>query len=321
MSTGFWERHSDMIGSDKNHGRSQWILSSIVLIAALWGCAASANNMIAEKYRFSFKTKKSTCLLRINGLPTIDNATIPSGTMSAGFNITPYLENGANHIELLMGPHDSKDPTTLYPDSSCEVIFRKIKDGISDEISSYKLVVDDHGKITSKKSASEKSKYYAEGYTRQKNDYGLYKIRDAIIIEGLPAWSWVNARPVTNLDLDAIKKAYTDMAAMIGRRDIVKLKEITNVANQDIAFSQGVSPDFIFSSTDLPAHVMDKNFTLAPINWDEQTLITYANGRIFRFGTGFYQISPLQFINQDGLIIFSYDPYMSIINGKVIVVR
>lgn len=53
-----------------------------------------ADEMISGKYLFSFKTYKSTCLLRVNDFPAIDNTKIDSGTMSAGFNLTAFLETG-----------------------------------------------------------------------------------------------------------------------------------------------------------------------------------------------------------------------------------
>lgn len=301
-------------------------LNTGLIFASLYffSTLAGANSMAIVKYNFSFKSKKSTCLLRINDLPTIDNTTIPSGTMSAGFNITPYLENGANRIELLMGPQDNEDPKTLFPDSSCEVVLSKDDDGVTNEMSAYKLIVNDKGGIAAFKSSIENNVYnqkVVEGYAENDNDYGLYKVRGDVVIEGLPTWSWINARPVTELDLHEIRKAYVEMAGLIKLRDIEKLKEITKIANQEIAFTQGVSADLVFSSTDLPAHVMDKSFTLAPINWDEQKLKTYSNGRLFRLGAGFFQISPLQFINQDGEISFAWNPYLSIINGKITVVR
>lgn len=280
--------------------------------------------MEIPKYKFLLKSKKSTCLFRLNDLPAMDNTTIPSGTMSAGFNITPYLENGANRVELLMGPLDSKDPKTLFHDSSCDVTFSKIDDGVSEKLSTYKIIVDDKENITSLKPETDSDLYdkkIIEGYTKDEKDYGLYKVRGNIIVDGLPKWSWVNSRPVTEHDLHEIRKAYVEIAAMIKLKDIEKLKSITKIANQEIALSQGRTPDFIFSSTDLPAHVMSKDFTLAPINWDEYQLITYNNGRLFRLGVGFFQISPLQFVNSEGEISFGYNPYFSIINGKVTLVR
>lgn len=130
--------------------------------------------------------------------------------MSAGFNITPYIENGVNHIELLMGPQDSKDPKTLFPDSSCEVIFSKSNNNITDKISAYKLIVNEQGNISALKPTAENSIYdnkAVEGYTKNENDYGLYKVHGDIIIHGLPTWSWVNARPVEEHDLQEIQKS------------------------------------------------------------------------------------------------------------------
>lgn len=295
------------------------VFRGFLLMTALWSYAANASISFPEKYRFSFKTHKSTCLLRLNNFPAMDNTTIPSGTMSAGFNITPYLENGANRVELLMGPQDSKDPGTLFPNSTCEVTFSKITEGVSEKVSAYKVIVDNQKNITASKSSPDQK--ITEGYTKDAMDYGLYKVRGDLMVDGLPEWSWVNARPVTEGDLQAIRNAYAEIAALIKRKNIEELKAITQIANQEIALSLGSSSDFIFSSTGLPAHVMSKDFTLAPIDWDEYQLVTYNNGRLFRLAVGFFQISPLQFINPEGEISFGYNPYFSIINGKVTLVR
>ncbi|MBI0432208.1 IdsF, partial [Pectobacterium parmentieri] len=69
--------------------------------------------------------------------PAGDNTTIPSKTMSAGFNLTAFLENGNNDIELLMGPQDYEDPKTLFPDSSCQVIVTKDTETTSTEIANF----------------------------------------------------------------------------------------------------------------------------------------------------------------------------------------
>src|SRR5690606_4888431 len=107
-----------------------------------------SDHMINEKYLFSFKTNKSTCILRVNDIPAIENTLVYSGTISAGFNASAMLGNGSNYIELLMGGQDTDDPKTLFPDSSCELIISKDTKNIHTEIARFKLTVNEKHKIT-----------------------------------------------------------------------------------------------------------------------------------------------------------------------------
>ncbi|WP_420064963.1 IdsF [Pectobacterium colocasium] len=281
-----------------------------------------ADEMSSEKYLFSFKTYKSTCLLRVNDFPAIDNTKIDSGTMSAGFNLTAFLENGNNDIELLMGPQDHKDPKTLYPDSSCQVIVTKDTETTSTEIANFKLSVNEKGEITASESVNTaNSATVFEGYTQNEQDYGFYKIRGSLKATGLPRWAWVNATPVAEDDLQKIKIAYTDIWLMMKDRDIEGLKKITEISNQEMAFAEGSTTGMMFISTDFPQHVVDKQLTPLPIEWNKYKIIKYRDGRLFRLGVGFFQNSPLRFINSEGKIVFAYRPYFSIIDGKVTLVR
>ncbi|MBI0496363.1 IdsF, partial [Pectobacterium parmentieri] len=66
-----------------------------------------------------------------------------------------------------------------------------------------------------------------EGYTKNEKDYGFYKVRGRLKAAGLPRWSWFNATPVTEDDLQKIKVAYTDIWMMMKDRDIEGLKKVT----------------------------------------------------------------------------------------------
>ncbi|PWD57687.1 hypothetical protein [Pectobacterium parmentieri] len=295
-------------------------MAAFLLLALVF--PAKAEEGIKEKYLFSFKTYKSTCILRVNDLPAVDNTEMDSGTISAGFNLTAFLENGNNDVELLMGPLDHKDPKTLYPDSSCQVIVTKDTETTSTEIANFKLTVNEKGEITANNSATTaNSSTVFEGYTKNEKDYGFYKVRGSLKAAGLPRWSWVNATPVTENDLQKIKVAYTDIWMMMKDRDIEGLKKVTQISNQEMAFAEGSNTGMMFISTDFPQHVIDKKLTPLPIDWSKYKIIKYRDGRLFRLGVGFFQNSPLRFINEEGKIVFAYRPYFSIIEGKVTLVR
>ncbi|WP_173410213.1 IdsF [Serratia fonticola] len=284
-----------------------------------------AKDMSDEKYLFSFKSNKSACILRVNDFPAVDSFSADQRTMSAGFNLTAFLADGVNEIELLAGSRNPKDPQTLYKDSSCEVIVSKDSKDSSIEIARIKLSVNEKGQI----SANESTHYNGgafnskiiEGYTSSEDDYGLYKAKSTLILNGLPKWSWVKATPVTDNDLPAIRKAYEDIMVMINNRDIEGLKKVTKISNDEMGVAEGTSPALMFISTDFPQHVADKSLTTLPISWDKYKLRTYRGGRLFRFSVGYYQHSPLRFQNAEGKLVFGYNPYFSIIDGKVTLVR
>ncbi|WP_437215949.1 IdsF [Pectobacterium sp. LFLA-215] len=281
-----------------------------------------ADEMSNGKYLFSFKTYKSNCILRVNDLPAADNSLINSKIMSTGFNLTAFLETGKNDIELLMGPQNHKDPKTLYPDSSCQVIVTKDTATTSTEIANFKLSVNEKGEITASESVNTaNSPTIFEGYTKNEKDYGFYKVRGSLKIDSLPRWAWVNATPVTENDLPKIRVAYADIWTMMKDRDIEGLKKITQTSNEEMAFAEGATTGMMFISTDFPQHVIDKQYTPAPVVWNDYQLITYRGGRLFRLGVGFFQNSPLQFNNSQGEAVFNYSPYFSMIDGKVTLVR
>lgn len=285
-------------------------------------CPVKASEVVSEKYLFSFQSHKSSCLLRVNDLPAADTGRAREGTMSTGFNLTAFLENGQNDIELLMAPLDHKNPKTLFPDSSCQLIVTKNTETISTEIAKFKLSVNENGRITASDSVNtSNSATVSEGYTKDEKDYGFYKVTGTVHIAGLSNWAWVNATPVTENDLPKIKMAYADIWSMMKARDIEGLKKVTQISNEEMAFAEGATTGMMFISTDFPQHVIDKELTPLPIEWNKYKIIKYRDGRLFRLGVGFFQNSPLRFVNSDGKIVFAYRPYFSIIDGKVVLVR
>lgn len=173
---------------------------------------SSGDDTTSGKYVFTFASHKSTCILRVNDLPAFDNTTDDDGTLSAGFNLTAFLENGDNKVELLMGPQDVQDPQTLFADSSCSVnVIHDTANG-SARLASYRLTVNDSNKITAVDSVNYVAGAKAtEGYTSSESDFGLYKLQGEIVLNHLPEWSWVNATPVSESDLPRIQKAYEDI--------------------------------------------------------------------------------------------------------------
>jgi hypothetical protein len=303
---------------------SFWVSAALVALVIL-PFSVKAKIMADEKYLFSFKSHKSNCILKVNNLPAVDTYQAPMGTMAAGFNLTAFLADGSNKIELLIEGIDEKDYKKLEHDASCEVVITKATEKSSEELSRIKLMVNEHGYPTAVNSLHYQGNIYnskiAESYSDQKEYSGMYQASSDLLLSGMPQWSWVKARPITEKDRPALRKAYEAIMVMIKNRDMPGLKQVTRISNEEMGAAENTSPAMMFISTDFPQHVVKKELTLEETIWEDFQLRTYCGGRLARLALGYYQTSPFRFQDTAGDVIFSYNPYFAIIDEKVVLVR
>lgn len=277
------------------------------------------------KYLVTFKSKKSGCMARVNDFPVFNNFSYTSGSVSTGFNITPYLVNGSNRVELMMGPIDPDDSETLYSDSECELIITKDTSSSSEKVTAVLLKVNEQRSIYSSNSSnfagSKSESRIDETQSTDDKEQNLYRVSRQVIMRDIPDWIWVNATPVTEKAIPRIYDVYQSIWQVMYKRDLSALKHMTRISNSEIGKAEGLSPDSIFSSYDLPEHI--SNIDLKPINFSlkDYKLKTYYNGRVFRLVDGIYENSPLRLKNKEGEIVYSYNPYFSIIDGRIVIVR
>ncbi|QXO73116.1 hypothetical protein [Morganella morganii] len=86
-----------------------------------------------------------------------------------------------------------------------------------------------------------------------------------------------------------------------------------------LATTQGGTPDRMWDSMDFQ-HYFDNGYRAVPVNWDKYELHTYKNDQLFRYEVGYSRLSPIKLENKEGRR-FNYNPYLSIIDGKVTVVH
>jgi hypothetical protein len=282
--------------------------------------------MDGVKYLVSFKTKRSACMVRVNGFPVFDNLTYSSGTIATGDNLTSFIENGKNKIEVLMGSVDSQNKDTLYSDSECEFTITRDTIDSSENVTTIKLSVDDDKNIIAALSSNydgfkHEGRMIEEQLPEDSRLY-LHRFYRDIEFSGIKKWSWVDAdRAVSEKDLPAIQDTYREIWQAIKNRDISQLKTMATISSQEMGDAEGISPDIVFESYDLPKNVLDANLMPVNLEWDKYKLTTYCGGRVFRLTSGIYQNSPLRLKDKKDKVVFSYDPYLSIINGKVVIVR
>ncbi|EAA9550942.1 hypothetical protein OY03_002750 [Salmonella enterica subsp. enterica] len=282
--------------------------------------------MDSIKYLVSFKTKRSACMVRVNGFPVFDNFTYSSGTIAAGDNITSFIENGKNKIEVLMGSVDSQDKDTLYSDSECEFTITRDTIDSSENVTTIKLSVDDDKNIIATLSSNyDGFKHEGQMIEEQlpEDDWlYLHRFYRDIEFSGIKKWSWVGAdRMVSEKDLPIIQAKYREIWQAMRDRDVKALKKMAAISSEEMGDAEGISPDIVFESYDLPKNVLDANLTPIDLEWKKYKLTTYCNGRVFRLSSGIYENSPLRLKNKNDEIVYSYTPYFSIINGKVVIVR
>ena len=306
------------------------------LIVSLWGnliffafitssSALGVEQLSDIKYIYSFKTNRSACMVRVNDVPILNTFGDNKESITTGGNITSFSENGTNVIEVMMGPITPKKIDTLYLDSSCELIVRKATANSSRHVTTMKLTVDDNKKIIASSSSNYKGLSdegpINETQLAENKKQDLYRIARNVKFSGLPEWSWQKARPVSDADLPDIRKVYTEIWTAMKNRDVDTLKKMTEISSREMGIASGMSPDFIFKSYDLPQEVLNPANKVIDLKMEDRRLITYCNGRLFRLAKGIYQNSPLKLENKDGEVVFVYNPYLSIIDGKVVIVR
>lgn len=278
------------------------------------------------KYLVSFKTKRSACMVRVNGFPIFDNFTFSSGTIAAGDNITSFIEDGKNNVEVLMGALDPDDEDSLYLDSGCELTITRDTINSSEIVTSVKLSVDTNKKIIATSSSNYNGLNHEGHITDEQlpqDDWlHLHRFSRNVEFSGITRWSWVGAdKIVPEKDLTIIKAKYQEIWQAIKKRDISLLKRMTSISSEEMGKAEGISPDIVFESYNLPQTVLDNNLEVINLEWDKFKITSYCGGRVFRLTRGIYEYSPLRFKDKSGDIVFSYDPYLSIINGKVVIVR
>lgn len=316
-----------MINLKKMNQHIAFILYSIIsLVLISTFIPLKAETMNSIKYLVSFKTKRSACMVRVNGFPIFDNFIYSSGTIAAGDNITSFIENGKNRVEVLMGSIDSQDKDTLFSDSECEFTITKDTINSSENVTTIRLSVDNKKNIIATSSSNydggkHEGSIIEEQLPEDKRLF-LHRFYRDIQFNNIKKWSWVDAdRIVSEMDLPAIQDTYRKIWQAMKDRNIDALKKLADTSSKEMGEAEGISPDIVFESYDLPQSILDQNLTPVQLEWDKYKITTYCGGRVFRLTTGIYQNSPLRLKNKEGKIVFSYDPYLAKINNKIIIVR
>ncbi|HCT6318764.1 TPA: hypothetical protein OT289_003336 [Proteus mirabilis] len=280
-----------------------------------------AQNTMNDIYVINLSSNNAICGVKINELLVSDNTMAAEGSYSTGQNISSILANGKNTLGIIMfNGSVFTDEEKLTPDMWCEVELKKLSaNGDNTLISGLRLNGNNDGKmVVSDKYQNNSEQIYFGGPSRD-SEFDVLEAKNQFNIQGLPQWQWEKATPVTEDDIPKIRAFYAELRQAFIDKNLDKLKTMGKISWEEMAYADNGSPDIFWKSLNFQER-LEQGYKPNTINWDEYTFVTYNDNRVFRYEVGFSRLSPIELINSEGDNYF-YNPYLSIIDGKVTIVR
>ncbi len=294
------------------------------------------SNMDNVRYSAYFNTQDGICILSVNGLDYLSTLN-DSRTISTGSDITDALENDKeNSIGLIFFPSESDSVTDTY---SCEVKVVKVIQNRPDEIiTNFKIIFDgknsrpfnDPYGYSIQDISDTTKKPIVTGISNRIIFNGEDKPEDwltayrSFSVSGIPVWQWTKATPqINNQDLrNQLILAYKDLINDLKSSDLATIKKKYSIALNEYAKNDLTDDtELFFDSIGIVNAVQKGKVDLNP-NWDKFELLTYHNNRVFCLGIGgASRKSPIQFLNDKGKHIFSWNPFFAVIDNKMVLVR
>jgi len=277
-----------------------------------------ASAMSPVIYDVRYKSYNTRCIISVNSVKALSNIK-RKGPVMAGVTISAFLENGINSVAFDMAPFPIN--TNYQKDALCELVVSEtiVSDFSEDDTDLFKLIgsVDEDLQPTGKQSPNYEDNQVVE-YPIDGTDF--YQVSKSFVMNGLPEWTWTKAIPFepTEENMQKLREAYLEVWQAINTKNEQRFKELSHISfsEKEIAadypgswyISLGFDKDF------------EKSAGAIPINWDVYELVVLNKGRLVKLEDkkGF---SPLGFRNKDDKRISTYNPYFSLIDGKMILTR
>lgn len=301
----------------------RWI-NKLLLVSGLlliFNGTGMANNTMREIYVINLSSNNAGCGVKINDMFVMENSTAVNGNYSAGQNISTMLSNGKNTIGLIMyNGSIIDDEDKLTSDMWCDVELNKLSEnGDSTFISGIKLTGDINGKLVlSDKYQKNGDQIYFGGPSRD-SEFDVLEAKNQFSLQGLPEWQWEKATPVTEADIPKIQAFYLELQHAFANKDLKKLKAMGQISWDEFAYADNSVPDIFWDSLNFKER-LEQGYKPSSIDWNRYTFTTYEDKRIFRYEIGFHRLSPIKLVSPEDKT-YHYNPYLSIINGKVTIVR
>jgi len=293
----------------------------IMLILVFITFFSKANNVDLIKYNVGYKLNNTLCIISVNGIEALANYE-RKGPIMAGLTVSAYLENGTNSVALDMAPIGVIEGDDNYQSNAyCELRASKIAahETSRNRIELFKLIgsVDENLQPTGKTSPD----YEANQVTEQAVDGTiLYRVSKSFEVSGLPEWTWTKATSFepTEENMQKLREAYLEVWQAINTKNKQRFKELSYISFDEKEIAANYPGSWYISLG------FDKDFEESvgamPINWEEYEVVILNKSRLVKLedDDGF---SPLRFKDVNGDLITSYNPYFSLIDGKMILTR
>ena len=294
---------------------------AISIMALNFSGVTMAKNTMNDIYVINLSSNDAGCGIKINELLVSDNTMAAEGSYSTGQNISSILANGKNTLGIIMfNGSVFTGEEKLTPDMWCEVELKKLSaNGDNTLISGLRLNGSSDGKMVVSDKYQNNSEHIYFGGPSRKSEFDVLEAKNQFNIQGLPQWQWEKATPVTEDDIPKIRAFYGELRQAFIDKNLDKLKTMGKISWEEMAYADNGSPDIFWKSLNFQER-LEQGYKPNTINWDEYTFVTYNDNRVFRYEVGFSRLSPIELINSEGRNYF-YNPYLSIIDGKVTIVR
>ena len=299
----------------------KFLCVTISIMALNFSGVTMAQNTMNDIYVINLSSNNAICGVKINELLVSDNTMAAEGSYSTGQNISSILANGKNTLGVIMfNGSVFTGEEKLTPDMWCEVELKKLSaNGDNTLISGLRLNGNNDGKMVVSDKYQNNSEQIYFGDPSRDSEFDVLEAKNQFNIQGLPQWQWEKATPVTEDDIPKIRAFYTELRQAFIDKNLDKLKTMGKISWEEMAYADNGSPDIFWKSLNFQER-LEQGYKPNTINWDEYTFVTYNDNRVFRYEVGFSRLSPIELINSEGRNYF-YNPYLSIIDGKVTIVR
>ncbi|MEQ4625752.1 MULTISPECIES: hypothetical protein [Providencia] len=272
---------------------------------------SNAESIMKTNYVVSFNAHDTFCMVKVNDILITDNTDATQGNYIISKTISSLLNNGANTLSVTM-PSDS-----LKNNMWCSATIKEINNQTT--LVGVKLIVEDKEIKPDENFYSSKVDYFGSSPRANSTEEGMLEITKTFLVKDLPDWNWTKGRPITDKDIPQVKAFYQSLQEAFKQQDLDKIYEMTKGMWEILAKEQGCTPQKMWDSMNFKKF-FEQGYKYSPVDWNEYELNSYMNGRLFRYEVGYGRISPIEIQTSNG-DFFSLDPYLSIIDGKVIVVR
>lgn len=320
----FFDRGFPVKSRQRANKRFLWINTFCVLntiIALSFSGVSMAKNTMNEIYVINLSSNDAGCGVKVNDMLVMKNNNAAEGHYSAGQNISNILTDGQNTLGLIMYNGSVIDRgEKLTSDMWCEVELNKLSEnGNSTFISGIQLIGNGDGNlIVSDKYKKNKDQIYF-GKSNRKSEFDVLEAKNQFNLQGLPNWQWEKATPVTETDIPKVQAFYRELQQAFADKNLSKLREMGKISWDEFAYADNSSPEIFWNSLEFK-EMLDEGYKPAKIDWSRYIFSTYEDKRIFRYEIGFSRLSPIKLVSPEGRT-FHYNPYLSIIDGKVTIVR